>query len=294
MRLDLRDREAVHERFAQRRPEIVFHLAAQSLVRRSYVAPVDTFAVNVLGTAHVLEAACRTESVRALVVVTTDKCYENREWCWGYREIDRLGGHDPYSASKACAELLTASWRRSFASEHRPAIATARAGNVIGGGDWARDRLLPDCVRAFAAGKPVTLRRPHAVRPWQHVLEPLAAYLLLAERLVESPEQAADAWNFGPAAEDVRTVREVVERAAALWGKGAHWEIDPDAASAPHEASALALDCAKARTRLGWRPRTDFATALASTIEWYRAHHEGACARALCERQIEAFWTEQM
>ncbi len=286
---DLRDPAAVSAIVQAAEPEVVLHLGAQALVRPSYVDPVGTFATNVLGTVHVLEAARRTPSVRAVVHVSSDKCYDNREWLWGYREIDALGGHDPYSASKAAAELAVGAYARSFAEG--PAIGSGRAGNVIGGGDFATDRLLPDCARAFAAGEAVVVRNPRAVRPWQHVLEPLAGYLVLAERLWQKPRPPAGsgawAYNFGPAASDVHPVSEVVERSVALWGGGARWL--QDGRSQPHEAQELRLDSSRARHELGWQPRTDFATALAWTLEWYRDWARGADARAACERDLERF-----
>ena len=256
--------------FRARRPEVVFHLAAQPLVRASYVEPVETFATNVLGTVHLLEAVRQVESVRAVVVVTSDKCYENQEWHWGYRETEPLGGHDPYSASKACAELATAAWRRSFlsASGRQVGVATARAGNVLGGGDWAADRIVPDAVRAILAGKPLVVRRPQAVRPWQHVLEPLCGYLTLAERLHAEPQRWSSAWNFGPADADTVPVKELLDRFFAQWGEGS-WHAESEAAG-PHEAGLLRLDCSKARTLLGWRMALGLDQTVALTAEWYR------------------------
>ena len=224
-------------------PEVVFHLAAQSLVRRSYADPVGTYGTNVMGTVHVLDAARRASGVRAVVVVTSDKCYENREWWWPYREDEALGGHDPYSSSKAAAELVTAAWRRSFGATF--GIASAAAGNVIGGGDWAEDRLVPDCMRSFAASEPAVIRRPDAVRPWQHVLEPLDGYLRLAERLVSRPEEHDEAWNFGPPADQAQSVALVVDRLTELWGGDARWEHSD--AEHPHEAGLLQVDASKAR-----------------------------------------------
>ena len=283
---DIRDPAALAAAVAAADPEIVLHLAAQSLVRVSYRAPIDTFATNVMGTAHVIEAARHAPRVRALVCVTSDKCYENREWSRAYRETDALGGHDPYSASKACAEILAASWRRSFLTDRTPplALATARAGNVIGGGDWAADRLIPDCIRAFVAGRTVAIRNPRATRPWQHVLEPLCGYLILAETLFDRGTDAAAAWNFGPPAADVRPVADVVARLAQTWGDGAAWRID--AAPQPHEAGTLAVDAARARARLGWRPRLTLETALDWTARWYRA---GTDPARLVLRDIENY-----
>ena len=273
-------------------PEIVLHLAAQALVRRSYDEPIETFATNVMGTAHVLEAARQAPGVRAAVCVTTDKCYENREWVWPYRETDALGGHDPYSASKACAELVAGAWRRSFLSGGRAGkpplgVATARAGNVIGGGDWSADRLAPDCVRAFAAGQTVAIRNPNATRPWQHVLEPLCGYMLLAERLCASGQDFASAWNFGPAMDDVQPVSKVVQRLAEAWGPEASWHVTEG--PHPHEAGLLAVDASLARRRLGWTPRLDLGQALDWTGRWYKNAASGADAAGLVESDIERY-----
>jgi CDP-glucose 4,6-dehydratase len=282
---DIRDLDALVRVFRDHRPEVVFHLAAQPLVRYSYAHPVETYATNVLGTVHLLDAARRTQGVRVLVNITTDKCYENREWLWPYRETDALGGHDPYSNSKGCAELVSAAYRSSyFHGPDSPALATARAGNVIGGGDWALDRLIPDMIRAFSTGQPVIIRSPGAIRPWQHVLEPLHGYLRLAERLYEDGASFAEAWNFGPGEEDARPVAWIVERLAALWGKGATWRLDP--AQHPHEATTLRLDCSKARARLGWEPHWDLAAALERLVCWYQAFQLGEDMRALTLQQI--------
>jgi CDP-glucose 4,6-dehydratase len=266
---DVRDLNALQTAVHEANPEIVFHLAAQSLVRPSYVDPVGTYATNVMGTVHVLEAL-RGCTARAAVIVTSDKCYENREWVWGYREVEPLGGHDPYSNSKACAELVTAAYRASFFNRKAsPRIATARAGNVIGGGDWADDRLVPDMMRAFAARRPVLIRNPHSIRPWQHVLEPLHGYISLAEALsADDGAQYADAWNFGPHDDDARTVEWIVERVAQQWGDGARWAVDAN--PQPPEAKYLKLDSSKSRQLLGARPRTTLATALEWTVAWYR------------------------
>ncbi|MFO1149340.1 MAG: CDP-glucose 4,6-dehydratase [Alsobacter sp.] len=283
--LDIRDADAVARLVESLRPEIVFHLAAQSLVRRSYERPVETWSVNVMGTAHVLEAVRRAGGVKAVVVVTSDKCYENREWVWPYREEDALGGHDPYSSSKAGAELVAASYRRSFlAADAGTALATARAGNVIGGGDWSVDRLVPDLVRAFAAGETPVIRNPWAVRPWQHVLEPLAGYLTLAQALLARGAAEAEAFNFGPAEEGARSVRAIVEHLAHAWGHPGAFTLD--GGSHPHEAGQLRLDSSKARLRLGWRPRLSVEDAISWTVEWYRAHLAGADMRELTLRQI--------
>ena len=285
--LDIRDAGAVAARVRDVAPQIVLHLAAQPLVRRSYREPVATWATNVMGTAHLLEALTRLESPIAVVVVTTDKVYDNREWVHAYRETDRLGGHDPYSASKAGTELVAQSWRKSFGGgAHGLRIATARAGNVIGGGDWSEDRILPDLMRALAAGRALSLRNPHAVRPWQHVLDPLAGYLALAERLATSPDaQWQDGFNFGPEAVDLRTVRDLVETALGHWP--GRW-VDASDPAAPHEAGRLALTIDKARATLGWAPRWGFETAVSETVSWYRGLHDGQDAKALTRAQIAA------
>jgi CDP-glucose 4,6-dehydratase len=286
---DVRDRERLYGAFAEHRPEIVFHMAAQSLVRRSYRDPVETYETNVIGTVNLLEAVRHSEGVRVVVNVTTDKVYENHEWEWGYRENEPKGGHDPYSNSKACSELVTAAYRDSFFGPgERPAaaVATARAGNVIGGGDWGEDRLIPDLMRGALEGETVMIRHPGAVRPWQHVLNPLSGYLRLAERLWGSQEYA-DAWNFGPDDRDARSVRAVIQRLSELWGEEIPWREDP--AAHPHEAHSLRLDSSKARLRLGWVPRWDLERALLSIAEWYRGFRDGEDPRELVTRQIEAF-----
>jgi CDP-glucose 4,6-dehydratase len=269
---DIRDAAVLRAAVQQARPEIVFHLAAQPLVRRSYRDPLDTWSCNVMGTASLLEACRHTPSVKAIVVVTTDKCYQNQEWAWGYRENDALGGHDPYSASKAGAELVAASYRSSFFhGPDAPLLATARAGNVIGGGDWSEDRLVPDLVRAVAAGNVLEIRSPQATRPWQHVLESLSGYLLLGQRLLGGERSAATAWNFGPPQEGNRCVADVLQGLSAHWPQ-LRWEVT--AAPQPHEARLLYLDASKARGELGWAPVWDFAQTLAATADWYRAFHE--------------------
>ncbi|MGD0677432.1 MAG: CDP-glucose 4,6-dehydratase [Polyangiaceae bacterium] len=285
--LDVRDGVAVSDRVAACEPEVAFHLAAQPLVRASYEMPVATFDTNVLGTVHVLEALRSAASLRCVVVVTTDKCYENREWPWPYRESDALGGHDPYSSSKACAELVTSAYYRSFFKHRRVGVATARAGNVIGGGDWARDRLVPDMVAAMVARQPVVVRNPESSRPWQHVLEPLSGYLQLAERAATEPDAYSDAWNFGPNADAVRPVAELVDRICSLWGDGARWH-STDAAQ-PHEAKLLALDASKAHARLGWRPRLSLPETLAWTVAWYKAFRAGEDMSAFTLHQIRRY-----
>lgn len=271
---DVRDAARLRHAVRESRPEVVFHLAAQPLVRQSYAQPIETFEVNVMGTAHLLEALRGTEGLRSVVNVTTDKCYENHEWIWGYREQEPLGGHDPYSASKACSEIVSAAYRRSFLASEGVSLATARAGNVIGGGDWAADRLLPDLLGALRAGRAAQIRNPAAVRPWQHVLEPLSGYLLLAQRLYEAGESFAEAWNFGPAEEDARSVSWIADRLVELSGGGASWRTE-GAVQHPHEAQTLRLDCTKARQRLGWRPKWDLAEALGRTVAWHHAHDAG-------------------
>lgn len=259
--------------FREVQPEIVFHMAAQPLVRKSYADPVGTYATNVMGTAHVLEAARGTGSVQATVVITTDKCYENREWDWGYREADPVGGYDPYSSSKACAELLVASYRRAFSDQAAcRQAATARAGNVIGGGDWAEDRLVPDMVRSVCAEEAIHLRRPTALRPWQHVLEPLSGYLLLARALAEDRPGSASAWNFGPIDPQPMTVRDFAHQFVQLWGRGTVTEADEE--TGPHEARFLKLDSSKAVSRLGWQPLLAPQERLQWTVDWYKRRQE--------------------
>jgi len=290
-RIDVIDADAMATAVKDTAPECVIHLAAQSLVRQSYQSPAQTFEVNLMGTVNVLEAVRAAPSVRAAIVVTTDKCYENVGWEYPYRETDQMGGHDPYSASKACAEIAAAAYRRSFfpSAEGAARIASVRAGNVIGGGDWAADRLIPDCARAFAAGESVILRYPHATRPWQHVLDPLAGYLALGERLLgEAGEAFADAWNFGPDAAHDGTVFDVATRAAAAWGGDASVE---KAADAPEfeEAVTLRLDSSRARHRLGWAGNWGLGEAVTRTIDWYRAFHAGSDMVEVTQQQVRAF-----
>jgi CDP-glucose 4,6-dehydratase len=284
---DVRDGAALTRAIGEARPEIVFHLAAQSLVRLSYDEPVATYATNVMGTVNLLEAVRRCEGVRAVVCVTSDKCYENRETPRPYREDDAMGGYDPYSSSKGCAELVTSAYRRSFfGGGDRAAIATARAGNVIGGGDWAKDRLVPDLLNGFAAGIRPLIRFPSAVRPWQHVLEPLGGYLRLAKALWTGVPAAADGWNFGPDEADAKSVGWIADRLAALWGDGAAWETTGE--PQPHEAGFLRLDCTKARQHLGWRPAWALDEALRRTVAWRRALDEGADMADFTLHQIRA------
>ena len=288
---DLADALALADLVNRCEPEVVLHLAAQPLVRRSYADPLGTWAINVMGSLQLLEALKPLQHPCAVVMVTTDKVYENREWPNGYRENDRLGGHDPYSASKAAAELAIASWRSSFcgpAPHQTPQlrIATARAGNVIGGGDWATDRIVPDAIRALSTGVPIAVRNPAATRPWQHVLEPLGGYLRLAEALASDPEPPCEAFNFGPALESNRSVRELVDSILTIWP--GHW-LDQSDPAAPHEAGLLHLQIDKAHHRLGWSPRWDYATTIARTVGWYRAQHAGASALACCLDDLEAY-----
>jgi len=285
---DIRDVEAVKRITQQVEPEIVLHLAAQSLVRRSYAEPVETYATNVMGTVHVLAAVNAVPSVRSVVVVTSDKCYENREWHWAYREDEPMGGHDPYSSSKGCAELVTSAWRQSFANGSRSlGIASARAGNVIGGGDWATDRLVPDCIRALSKGEQIGIRNPASTRPWQHVLEPLNGYLLLAERITEAPKNFSEGWNFGPVEEDARPVSWIADRVVAAWGDNAQWsKVGSDPL---HEAHFLKVDASKARARLGWRPLLRLDQGLRWTVDWYKKFLAGGSALTLTEAQIEDY-----
>ena len=283
---DIRDAMALAEIIRQNRPEVVFHLAAQPLVRAGYRQPVETFASNVMGTTHVLDALRGLEGVRVAVMITTDKVYRNNEWPWPYREEDALGGHDPYSASKAACEIVIDCYRQSFLSGQGVALASARAGNVIGGGDWSEDRLLPDAVKAWQSGQMLHVRRPQAVRPWQHVLEPLAAYLRLAEQLWQAPKLAG-AYNFGPETQEAATVKQVVSLASQAYGIGA--VQFGDGSDGPHEAGWLALEIAKARTFLGVTPRWSLDQAVTKTMNWYRAQYDGADACELCLADIAAF-----
>ncbi len=302
---DIRGFDIVLDAMRQARPDVVIHMAAQPLVRYSYAAPVETYATNVMGTVHVLEAARQVGTARAIVNVTTDKCYENSDdplpgstgqprgsstpsgFSKAFDESDPMGGYDPYSSSKGCSELVTSAYRRSYFQHGGIALASARAGNVIGGGDWSADRLVPDILRSFEQRQPVLIRHPAAVRPWQHVLEPLGAYLVLAERLFESGQAYAQAWNFGPEHDDARAVEWIVRRMADLWGSGATWRVD--GGSHPHEAQTLRLDITKARQRLAWRPRWNLETALLKTVEWHRAWLDGVDARQTCLQQIRQF-----
>ena len=289
---DVRDLLELLRTMQTAQPEIVIHMAAQSLVRLSYEAPVQTYATNVMGTVHLLEAVRQTPGVRAVVNVTTDKCYENKEWAWGYRENEPMGGFDPYSNSKGCSELVSAAYRSSFFNpshhaQHGVALATARAGNVIGGGDWAKDRLIPDILAAFEVGKQVRIRNPHATRPWQHVLEPLRGYLTLAERLYMDGPAFAESWNFGPNSNDTKPVEWIVRQMAQRWGTGASWQVD--AGDHPHEANYLKLDISKASQRLGWQPALRLDDALSLIVDWTRARQAGANMRAVTQGQIAIY-----
>lgn len=293
---DIRDGAILSAAVQDAAPDIVIHMAAQPLVRDSYSNPVQTYATNIMGTVNLLEAVRHCQSVRAVVNVTTDKCYENKEWVWGYRETEQLGGYDPYSSSKGCAELVTAAYRNSFfntstfnhsSPQHGAAVATARAGNVIGGGDWATDRLIPDIIRAILAKEPVRIRNPHAIRPWQHVLEPLAGYLCLAQNLYEHGAEYAEGWNFGPADEGAKPVEWIVQRLCDQWGEGANYKIDTG--NHPHEAHYLKLDCSKARMRLGWAPRWSLETALLAIVEWTKAYCSQSAIRDICIQQINQY-----
>jgi len=289
---DIRNPITVQRAMQAAQPDIVIHMAAQPLVRFSYAQPVETYATNVMGTVHVLDSMRQTPSVKACVVVTTDKCYENKEWEWGYRENEPMGGLDPYSNSKGCAELVTNAYRNSFLQHKGIAVASARAGNVIGGGDWAADRLIPDVLKAFEQNQPVVVRNPLATRPWQHVLEPLSGYLILAESLYKRGQDFSESWNFGPRDKDVRPVQWIVEEMSKLWGNGAGWQLD--AAAHPHEANYLKLDISKASVRLGWQPNWPLAMALKSIVSWHRAWLSHEDMHQLCMNQIQEYSLTQL
>lgn len=284
---DIRDLVAVTTQIKEFQPEIIFHLAAQPLVRHSYRHPVETYSTNVMGTVNVLEAARHSGSVKALVNITTDKCYENREWFYGYREDAPMGGHDPYSNSKGCAELVTSAYRKSFLKDAGIAVGSARAGNVIGGGDWASDRLIPDILHALENGESVMIRNPFAIRPWQYVLEPLSGYLLLAESLYQDGQTNAEGWNFGPNDEDARTVKWIVEYLCNNWGSDASWILQPG--DHPYESNFLKLDISKSYQRLGWAPRWGLEAALRSVTEWHKSWLDGKDMHAVCLAQIKQF-----
>lgn len=291
---DVRDIEHLTKSMLEAKPEIVIHMAAQPLVRNAYQNPVETYAINVLGTVHLLEAVRKCNSVKVVINITTDKCYENKEWLWGYRENEPLGGYDPYSNSKACSELVTASYRSSFFNpieyeQHGVAIASARAGNVIGGGDWAADRLIPNCLDALLKNEKIVIRSPYAIRPWQHVLEPLSGYLLLAQKLYEAGAGFGEGWNFGPNDCDARPVEWVVIKLCQLWGNHAAYEVDKT--FHPHEAHHLKLDCSKARSRLQWSPRWNLEHTLVKIIEWIQAYQHQSNMRDISVRQILEYST---
>lgn len=292
IRADIRDGKRMKEIFQEYRPEIVFHLAAQPLVRLSYDIPVATYETNVMGTLHVMEAIRATDSVKVGVMITTDKCYENKEQIWGYRENEPMGGYDPYSSSKGAAEIAIASWRRSFFNsadygrKHHVSLASVRAGNVIGGGDWALDRIIPDCIKALEAGKSIEIRSPKAIRPWQHVLEPLSGYMLLAQKMWNEPTAYCEGWNFGPRAESITTVWEVARQVIDNYGSGELKDIsDPNAL---HEAKLLMLDISKAKFRLGWEPRMNISQCVELTVDWYKRYKSGDVI-SLCVEQIDTY-----
>ena len=288
---DVRDFQKLSKVFEEYQPEFVFHLAAQAIVRESYVNPKETYDINIGGTVNVLECCRLTDSVRVIVNVTSDKCYENKEWIWGYRENDPMGGYDPYSSSKGCSELVTAAYRKSFFNpddfkRHKKSLASVRAGNVIGGGDWQKDRIIPDCIRALESNKPIGIRNPNATRPWQHVLEPLSGYLLLASKMYEEPQKFCGAWNFGPNYDSIIPVGEVAEKVVARWGNGS-W-IDLSDKNAPHEAKLLSLDISKANLYLKWIPVWDTEKAIEKTVDWYKEYIKKDPYR-ICVDQIEEF-----
>jgi len=292
LRVDIRDLDSIKNIFKEYQPEVIFHLAAQPLVRYSYQEPVETYQTNVMGTLNILEAIRNVDSVRAAVMITTDKCYENREWDWGYRENEAMGGHDPYSSSKGCAELLIASYRESYYpadkyNEHNMAIASVRAGNVIGGGDWAEDRLIPDIIRAVQTNATVHIRNPNSIRPWQHVLEPLGGYIELAEKLFVSGEHYAEAWNFGPKEEDAKPVKWIVEKTTKLWDEHASWVVDEG--EHPHEANYLKLDCSKAHAKLNWWPKWPLESALEKIVDWHKKEKNGADMKLFTLEQIKDY-----
>ena len=294
---DIRDYDELYKALKVARPDLVIHLAAQPLVRDSYKNPVETYSTNIMGTVHLLEAIRYVDTVKAVVNVTTDKCYENREWVWGYRENEPMGGFDPYSSSKGCSELITAAYRNSFFNpieyeKHGIAIASARAGNVIGGGDRAVDRLIPDCIQALGTGRKIRIRNPHAIRPWQHVLEPLLGYLLLAEKLYKIGSEYASGWNFGPNHNDARPVAWVVQKLCELWGELASYEIDHG--NHLHEATYLSLDCSKANEYLGWKPRWQLEYSLKKVIEWERQNQAHQNMREVCLQQINEYMDSEV
>ena len=282
---DIRDLDQLTKSMSNFNPDILIHMAAQSLVRISYKEPVDTYTTNVIGTVNVLEAAGKCKKLKAIVSVTTDKCYENKEWDWGYRENESMGGHDPYSSSKGCAELVTSAYRKSFFnSKNTASIATARAGNVIGGGDWAEDRLIPDILKSFEESKPVVVRNPHSTRPWQHVLEPLSGYLVLAQKLYTNGDEFAEGWNFGPKDQDCKPVSWILDKMIKYWDDNASWVLDKD--NNPHEAVFLKLDCSKAANRLKWAPKWDLQLTIKSIVDWHKIYINGGDIKDHCLSEI--------
>ena len=285
---DIRDLNQITKSMSDFNPDILFHMAAQPLVRLSYQEPVDTYTTNVIGTVNVLEAARKCKSLKAIISVTTDKCYENKEWDWGYRESEPMGGHDPYSSSKGCAELVTSAYRRSFfSSEGTASLASARAGNVIGGGDWAEDRLIPDILRAFEESEPVVIRNPLSTRPWQHVLEPLSGYLVLAQELYLNGDDFAEGWNFGPKDEDCKPVGWILDEMVSHWGNNASWGLDKN--NNPHEAGFLKLDCSKASNRLKWNPKWNLQLTLKSIVDWHQIYSNGGDLKKQCLKEINTY-----
>lgn len=288
---DIRDLESLSKEMSAFNPDIIFHMAAQPLVRLSYSQPVETYSTNVMGTVNVLESARRCKNLMAIVNITTDKCYENREWEWGYRESEPMGGHDPYSNSKGCAELVTSAYRKSFFNSSNSALlSSGRAGNVIGGGDWAADRLIPDILKAFEKQQPVVIRNPKATRPWQHVLEPLSGYLVLAQSLCEGNRSHADGWNFGPRDEDVEPVEWILEKMVGFWGDGASWQLD--SSDQPHEAKYLKLDISKARSQLGWQPTWRLEKTLKKIIAWHQAWLSNEKMDAYSLKEIQSYMND--
>ena len=285
---DIRDLNQISKSMLDFNPDILIHMAAQPLVRLSYQNPVDTYTTNVIGTVNVLEAARECKNLKAIVSVTTDKCYENREWHWGYRESEQMGGHDPYSSSKGCAELVTSAYRRSFFnSENLASLASARAGNVIGGGDWSDDRLIPDILKAFENREPVVIRNPLSTRPWQHVLEPLSGYLVLAQELFLNGEEFAEGWNFGPRDEGCKSVDWILDEMVIQWGEGASWELDKN--NNPHEAGFLKLDCSKAADRLKWQPKWELKETLKMIVDWHQVYIDGGDLKKQCLKEIKNY-----
>ena len=285
---DIRDLNQITKSMTDFNPDVLIHMAAQPLVRLSYQEPVDTYTTNVIGTVNVLEAARKCTNLKAIVSVTTDKCYENKEWEWGYRESEPMGGHDPYSSIKGCAELVTSAYRRSFfSSEGTASLASARAGNVIGGGDWAEDRLIPDILRAFEKSEPVVIRNPLSTRPWQHVLEPLSGYLILAQELYLNGDDFAEGWNFGPKDEDCKPVSWILDEMVSIWGNNASWDIDKN--NNPHEAGFLKLDCSKASNRLKWNPKWNLQLTLKSIVNWHQLYSNGGDLKEQCLKEIKNY-----